>query len=76
MTKTIALADDAYEELHNLKKPDESFTEVVRRIAKKEKKKSLLEFVGKWEGSKEEMDTIFNKIIEERHRSKIRKVDL
>jgi len=34
----------------------------------KERKKSLLDFVGKWKGSKEEADTIFNEIEERRHK--------
>lgn len=33
MTKTVALADDAYDALARLKAPGESFSDVVRRLA-------------------------------------------
>lgn len=32
MTKTVALADDAYEALARLKRPGESFSDVVRSL--------------------------------------------
>ena len=34
MTKTISLADDAYEALMRVKRPEESFSELARRAAK------------------------------------------
>ncbi len=42
-TKTITLAEDAYEQLRLLKQDRESFTDVVRRIAAK---KPLSSFAG------------------------------
>lgn len=33
MTRTVALADDAYEALARLKKPGQSFSDVVRELA-------------------------------------------
>lgn len=34
MAKNIAVADDVYKELKRLKKPDESFSELLRRLIK------------------------------------------
>lgn len=34
MTKTISLSDESYEALASAKRPGESFTEVVRRLAR------------------------------------------
>lgn len=34
MTKTISLSDESYEALSSAKRPGESFTEVVRRLAR------------------------------------------
>lgn len=42
-TKTISLADDAYEALLALKRPDESFSDTVRRLARRG---SLTELAG------------------------------
>lgn len=44
--KTVTLSADAYEALAALKKEGESFSEVVRRLTRKNR--SLLEFAGAW----------------------------
>lgn len=44
--KTVTLSADAYEALAALKRPGESFSDVVRRLTKKNR--SLLEFAGAW----------------------------
>jgi predicted CopG family antitoxin len=44
--KTVTLSADAYEALAALKREGESFSEVVRRLTKKNH--SLLEFAGAW----------------------------
>jgi predicted CopG family antitoxin len=44
--KTVTLSEDAYQALSALKRPGESFSDVVRRIT--QKGRSLLEFVGAW----------------------------
>ncbi len=74
MTKVISLSDEAYLSLKSLKKGSESFSEVVNRIASKEKKDSLLELAGKWSGSKEELDRIERLIYEDRKKFKMRRV--
>lgn len=45
--KTVTLAEDAYIALASRKREGESFSEVVRRLARTER--SLKEFVGGWE---------------------------
>jgi predicted CopG family antitoxin len=42
-TKNISISEEAYRRLAALKKPNESFTEVVNRLTRK---KSILELVG------------------------------
>lgn len=46
VVKTVTLSADAYEALAALKKEGESFSDVVRRLTKKNR--SLLEFAGAW----------------------------
>ena len=74
MTRVISISDSAYEELVSLKENNESFSKVVLKLASKEKKKSILEFAGKWNGSNEELDSIFKKILKERHSYKGRDI--
>ena len=45
-TKTLTIMDDAYELLVRQKKPNESFSEEIRRIVPK--KRNLMEFAGSW----------------------------
>lgn len=75
MTKVISLSNPAYEKLKDMKQGQESFSDVVLRLVEKGKKKSLLEFAGVWK-NKPEMDGIFGRIIEERHKSQDRKIKL
>ena len=74
MTKVVSLSNEAYETLKESKKPGESFSDVVLRIAKKKKKKSLLEFSGKWVG--DDADEVLAQIMKDRERSAYEKVDL
>ncbi|MFH1073444.1 MAG: antitoxin VapB family protein [Nanoarchaeota archaeon] len=45
-TKVISIMDDAYELLRKNKKPNESFSEVIRRVVPK--KRNIMEFAGAW----------------------------
>ncbi len=74
MTKVISLSEKAYETLKGMKKPGESFSDVVLRVAMEKKKKSLLEFSGKWVGG--DADEVLAQIMKDRERSASRKVDL
>ena len=53
-SKTISLDEEAYSRLKQEKKENESFSDVVKRITRPIKQKSLLEFAGVWELSPEE----------------------
>ena len=74
MTKVISLSNEAYQTLKDSKKPGESFSDVVLRVLKPKKKKSLLEFSGKWVGG--DADEVLAEIMKDRERSASRKVDL
>ena len=75
MTKVISLSDDAYNDLKSLKSKDESFSDIVRQLAQKAKKKKLLDLAGVWKDS-DEIDGIFKNIFEERHKTKGREIKL
>ena len=64
MTKVISLSEKAYETLKGLKKPGESFSDVVIRVAGKQKKKSILEFAGTWKGN--DADEVLAQIMKDR----------
>lgn len=72
MTKTVALSDEAYHSLDQLKHTRESFSQIVLRLTK-EKQKSVRELFGLWKNDKD-MDKIFDKILKERHRYRTREV--
>ena len=75
MTKIISLSDKAYEDLASLKANNESFSDVVKKMAKEIKKKKLLGLAGAWKDSPE-MDRIFKNIIEERRKIKDRGIKI
>ena len=45
---TISLDDEAYLKLKSLKKSNESFSDVVKRLVNTKQEKSLLNFAGIW----------------------------
>lgn len=75
MTRVISLSDESYASLKALKKEKESFTDVVMRLAYLAKKKSLMDLAGKWVGSKEETDRIFEEIYADRKKFRTRTVE-
>ena len=74
MTKVISLSEKAYQTLKGMKKPGESFSDVVLRVAKEKKKKSLLDFSGTWVG--DDADEVIAQIMKDREQSRSRQVDL
>ena len=74
MTKVISLSNEAYQTLKDSKKLGESFSDVVLRVFKEKKKKSLLEFSGKWAG--DDIDQVFAQIKKDREQSTSRQVDM
>ena len=74
MTKVISLSETAYAEMKAMKQGDESFSDVVHRIAEKTRKKPLMAFFGKWPGPAEELDRIEKILERDRKRFKLREV--
>jgi len=72
MAKVISLSEKAYERLKSMKKPGESFSDVVVRVSEKESKKSLLEFAGTWKG--DDIDEVFAVVLKEREQAKSREI--
>ena len=74
MTKVVSLSKKAYQTLKDLKRPDESFSDVVLRVAGGEHKKSILEFAGAWRGS--DIDEVFSRVIKDREQSASREIGI
>ncbi|MGB0653626.1 MAG: antitoxin VapB family protein [Thermoplasmatota archaeon] len=49
MTRTISLADDAYEDLARQKRPGESFSDVARRLARESRQRALFDRSLRWD---------------------------
>ena len=74
MTKVISLSNEAYQTLKKLKNSGESFSDVVLRVAGERKKKSLLEFSGKWAG--DDIDEVFLQVKKDREQSASRHIGM
>ena len=70
MTKVISLSNAAYEEIKSLKQGDDSFSDVIQRLAGQARKKPLMDFFGKWPGTSEEAEKIKKELANERKRFK------
>jgi predicted CopG family antitoxin len=60
--KTLTISEDAYTALSDLKLEDESFTDVIIRLAKARNARPLSSFAGRWHGSVEETKANFDKL--------------
>ncbi len=74
MTKVVSLSEKAYQTLKRMKRSGESFSDVVIRVANKEKKKSLLEFAGTWKG--DDADAVLAQLMKGRELAKSRVQDV
>jgi predicted CopG family antitoxin len=74
MTKVVSLSKKAYQTLKNLKRPNESFSDVILRVAGQEQKKSILEFAGTWKGN--DIDEVFSRVMKDRERSTSRETGI
>jgi predicted CopG family antitoxin len=73
MTKVISLSEKAYGTLKKLKRSNESFSDLVLRIAGVDEKRSILEFAGTWKGS--DIETVFSEVLKDRERSSSRRFE-
>lgn len=74
MTKVISLSERAYGTLKKLKRPNESFSDVILRMVGREGKVSLLEFAGTWKGG--DIEAVFSHVMKDRERATSRKVEI
>jgi predicted CopG family antitoxin len=70
MTKVISLSEKAYGTLRKLKRSDESFSDVVLRMAGEKERKSLLSFAGTWKG--DDIEEVFSIVMKDRERASSR----
>lgn len=74
MTKVISLSEEAYGELKKRKGADESFSDVVLKMAKGKRSDSIMELAGTWKGG--DADRVLSEIIKQRHKVKSREFNL
>jgi len=74
MTKVISLSERAYGTLKRLKRPNESFSELVLRMAGQKERRSLLEFAGAWKG--DDIDRVYSQVMKDRERSTSRRIEI
>ncbi len=74
MSKVISLSEKAYVVLKKLKKEGDSFSDVVLRLSKKNSKKPLSAYAGKWSG--EDAMAVYDEVRRERETVEARKVGL
>lgn len=73
MTKVISLSDKAYQEMKLLKRPGESFSDVVLKLRTYvPRTHSILDLFGKWPGPKEELDQIEKTLLKDRKKFRLR----
>ena len=74
MTKVVSLSKKAYQTLKDLKRANESFSDVVLRISATKQKKSILQFAGTWNGN--DIDEVYSRVKKDREQSASREIDL
>ena len=74
MIKVISLSDEAYATLRTLKRPKDSFSDVVIRLTESERKKFILSLAGSWAGDEKEAKKILEELMKNRKGMKFRKV--
>jgi predicted CopG family antitoxin len=67
MTKVISLSERAYGTLKNLKRPNESFSDLVLRMTGQGKGESILASAGAWKG--DYIDEVFAQVMKDRENS-------
>ena len=74
VTKVISLSKKAYQTLKELKRPSESFSDVVLRVTGQEHKRSILEFAGTWKGA--DIEEVFSRVLKDREQSASREIGI
>jgi predicted CopG family antitoxin len=74
MTKVVSLSKKAYQTLKDLKRSNESFSDVVLRISGETQKKSILHFAGTWNGS--DIDEVYSKVKKDREQVASREIEI
>lgn len=73
MSKNVALSDEAIGVLERLKRPGESYSDVVKRVAvEKPSRTNWRSSIGAFRGDKE-AERVFGAILNERHATRRRK---
>jgi predicted CopG family antitoxin len=74
MTKVISLSEKAYSTPKKLKRGNESFSDLVLRMAGQSERKSLLEFEGSWRG--DDIEAVFAKVMKDREQGASRRIEV
>lgn len=70
MSRCVTLSDEAYNDLKTLKREEESFSMIVKRLTAEKKKEGLMALAGVWKDDTE-MVGIMNKIIKDRKKFRL-----
>jgi len=73
MTKIISLSDEAYARLKAMKGDKKSFTRVVLELTRRDAPMPLSAYAGIWK-DRDDLQEIFDKILEERHKPDNREI--
>ena len=74
MARLVSLSEKAYARLLKLKRHKETVFDVIVKLTDTKKNKSILRLAGVWKDSTE-MDKIFKRIVNERHKTTYREKD-
>ena len=64
--KTVSLSEKAYEKLKSVKKPEESFSQVILRLIEQKVDTTIADFIGAFEENSTEWEKIEQEIYERR----------
>lgn len=75
MPRIVSLSEDAYEALQRLKRSGDSFSDVVLRVAERERLQRLDELMGSWKMSEPEYGEFMKDLYERRRQSRPRRAE-
>lgn len=76
MTRVVSISDDAYAALERIKAPNDSFSDIILKLAEKERMAQLQSLMGTWKLTDAEAEALVKGIYERRRQSRPRRFNL